>query len=138
MLKRFLLFSCFILLALVFTPDFVQAQTLPNCSVERVVPDSSGNMAFTIKGDKDFYVGNAQFVLHIGKSVFTLNDQDGPYLTFYIPVREFKTIPEGAQIFLKYGEAHSDEDEEILADACRRQMGHYRSLGLFSKDMIHR
>lgn len=114
------------------------AQSLPKCTVSGLAPGEEGDMVLSIHGDKDFYVGNAQFVLHIGKAVFTRNTQDGSNLEFYIPKPEFNKLAEGEQMYLRYGDAHSDEDEELLADACRQKLVNTCSLGLFTRDLLDR
>lgn len=131
-------FATLLIWILSFTSSDVLAQSLPKCSVTGVVPDGEGNMSFSIQGDKDFYVGNALFVLYIGKSAFTLNTQDGASLIFYIPLSDFNKLAEGEQMFLKYGDSHSSEDEELLSDACRQKAVNVSSLGLFTRDLLRR
>jgi hypothetical protein len=126
----------FLLCCASFEP--VMAQALPKCNVAGITPDGEGNMAFAIQGDKDFYVGNAQFVLHIGKAAFSLNTQDGPMLIFYIPLAAFNQLAEGEQMYLNYGDAQAAEDEELLADACRHKSVNTCSLGLFTRDLLRR
>lgn len=134
----FFRFSAVLFFALSCSLSEVRAQALPKCTVAAVAPDDEGNMTFSIQGDQHFYMGNARFVLHIGKAVFTLNQQDSSVLTFFIPMAAFNQLAEGEQMFLQYGEAHSGEDEELLADACRQRLVNVRSLGLFTRDLLRR
>lgn len=134
----FFRFCAILLMVLFCAVSPARAQALPKCTISGVAPDEDGNMAFRIRGDQDFYVGNAQFVLHIGKTTFSLNQQEGPLLTFFIPVTDFNRLAEGEQIFLTYGDAHATEDEELLVDACRQKLVNTCSLGLFTRDLLRR
>lgn len=75
---------------------------------------------FTVASSKPFIYGSNRYILYIGDKEFSRYEQTKKngkgFLTFLIPVSDYKSLSEGAAMYLSYGHFNTDEqDMEAVA-----------------------
>lgn len=93
----------------------------------------------TVTSSKEFYVGGNVHILYLGDKSYSLYDQqneDGKgMLKFYVPVDEFKSIKDGARVYMSYGELVLEEGETV-EDVCKENFCPCWSLGKLNKKQL--
>ncbi|MGZ4034629.1 MAG: hypothetical protein ACXVDT_15615 [Bacteroidia bacterium] len=86
------------------------------------VTQNAQTVEFTVESTKPFYVGGNVHILHVGNKDFKLSRQtkkDGKgILTFLIPVSEWNSLTEGADVWITYGDLFknaTDQQTDIKA-----------------------
>src|SRR5579871_2710315 len=105
MKKIFALF--FSLLIAAFFLGNAIAQEKPKTEVTSVKQKGT-TVRFSLTSSKSFIFGSNRYILYIGNKAFMLNEQSHKngkgYMTFLIPVDEFKQLGDGANMYLSYGQ----------------------------------
>lgn len=130
--------ACLLLLAVVLSVS-TRAQDTKKISVGPVITEGA-KVLLTVSATEPFYVGDNTHVLHIGHQRFALyiqrSDDTENSLTFLIPAEAFGQLPEGAPMYLTYGEEYVPYDEQEWLDACVHSPSTHQSVGKFSKSML--
>ncbi len=116
-------------------PDIVIAQTASISGI-RV---QNEKVVVTVSSTEAFYIGNNIHVLYIGDKHFDLYDQNNSEqkgtLTYYIPKEDFSKLADGAKVFLSYGEATFDTEEDFN-DLLKADPERHWILGKLDKSMM--
>ncbi|GAA4467229.1 hypothetical protein GCM10023093_22730 [Nemorincola caseinilytica] len=120
---------------LLFLQGDAAAQAKQNAKISSV--KQKGNMVYvTVTSAKEFYMGNNKHILYIGNQLFDLYDQENEEgkgtLRFHIPATAYKALPNGAPVYLSYGELYI-EDGETAGDVCKQDLCPCWSLGKLNK-----
>ena len=123
---------------LFFIPGSAMAQVKIKTEIASV-KQQGNTVDFTITAAKPFIFGGNRYILYIGDKAFYLNKQSAREgkgtITFFIPASDFKTLTEGAGIYLTYGQfpRHgSEQGREELS----KQSNRCWPLGKFSRSML--
>jgi hypothetical protein len=113
------------------------AQEKPTVAVASMKHNGK-NVEVTLTSSKPFIFGNNRYILYIGETEFLLNKQwhlnGRGTMVFYVPVEEFKSIKEGAGIYLTYGHLYKDTKPDM--QALSAQSRKCWSLGVYSKKLL--
>jgi hypothetical protein len=93
-------------------------------------------ISYTITSQKEFYVGGNKHYLRIGSKHFDIyqqnNDEGRGRLTFLIPKADFAALPEGANVYMTYGDIEGDGFKN-LDELCHQNLSPCWSLGKLNK-----
>jgi hypothetical protein len=133
MKKIFVLFFSLVIVA--FFSGNAVAQEKAKTEIT-TVKQKGTTVRVSLASSKPFIFGSNRYILYIGNKSFMLNEQSHKngkgYMTFLIPADEFKTLGEGANMYLSYGPVNVEEqDMEQLAKGRRCW-----SIGKFSKSLL--
>lgn len=98
----------FLLAATLFcAPQSAGAQAKAKVNISSV-RQKGKSVAFTVSSPAEFYVGGNEYVLYIGNKQFTTYKQDNTEgkgrLIYQISQPDYKSLKEGARIYLTYGD----------------------------------
>lgn len=111
-----------------------------SASITKIIQNGE-RIELTISNSQPFYVGGNIYILHIGKTDFSLskqNNRDGKgAITFYIPVAEFNNLIEGDYIWMSYGNKFKKAPDPTIDPAkfCKKNSKTSWALGKFSKQL---
>ncbi len=130
--KRVVLFLSFLLF--LFTPGFSAASEKAIVKIASV-RQKGEEIHFALSSSKPFIFGSNPYVLYIGSKEFTrleqTNEEDKRTISFVISKAEYRTLKEGAKMYLSYGRV---EDMDIEKHS--RQSLKCWKLGTFSRKLL--
>jgi hypothetical protein len=130
--KPVVLFLSFLLF--LFTPGFLAASEKATVKIASV-RQKGEEIHIALSSSKPFIFGSNQYVLYIGSKEFTrleqTNDEDKRTISFVISKAEYRSLKEGAKMFLSYGRV-DDTDMEKYA----KQSNKCWKLGKYTKSML--
>jgi hypothetical protein len=133
-----LVFSVALLCSL---PSMARCTEKPKTRIASVIQKGK-DVAITLTSSRKFIFANNIYILHIGSRHFEdskdLSTKGKGAMTFFIPNNDFKSIPEGANMFLTYGQISNDEEneEQYLEEQSKQGNRRIWSLGKFSSKML--
>ena len=130
--------------ALIISAIILLSWSIPGFSQEKAnitiagVKEKGGEVHFSLKASRPFIFGNNRYILHIGTSDFTRNEQSTHEgkgdMIFFIPAAEYRSLQEDAPMYLTYGTLRVNADN--LQAVSKENYTPCWSLGKFTTSLL--
>ena len=133
---RKIIITFFSIVIMLFFSGYVIAQDKPTTQIS-TVKQKGEIIRVSLTSSKPFIFGSNRYILYIGNKAFTRNEQSHKNgkgsMTFLIPADDFDRLPEGANIYITYGQVNVEEDDMVEMSKTSQRCW---SLGKFSKNLL--